>query len=181
MGMPAPAYTTAAMVRALPSDGHRHETVHGELLVSAFPRPWHQQICMRLTRILDDYLSVHPVGIVFDGGDISWSADTLVQPDLLVVDRTEGLTLEWDRMRTLLLVIEVLSPSTARQDRFTKRRLYQEVGVPVYWIVNPEDQEVEVWTPHAPFPQVHRDQVRWQPAGTTDPLVLDLARLFEPI
>lgn len=44
-------------------------------------RAWHQQICMRLTRILDDYLAEHPVGIVFDGGDISWSADTLVQPE----------------------------------------------------------------------------------------------------
>jgi len=136
---------------------------------------------MRLTRILSDYLAEHPVGIVFDGGDISWSADTLVQPDLLVVDRAEGLTLEWDRMRTLLLVIEVLSPSTARQDRFTKRRLYQEAGVPVYWIVNPDDQEVEVWTPHGLFPQVHRDQVRWQPAGSTQAMVRDLARLFEPM
>ncbi len=35
MGMAAPLYYTAEMVRALPEDGHRYETVHGELLVTA--------------------------------------------------------------------------------------------------------------------------------------------------
>ena len=33
MGMPAIVYYTADMVRALPDDGNRYETVHGELLV----------------------------------------------------------------------------------------------------------------------------------------------------
>ena len=59
--------------------------------------------------------------------DISWSDDTLVQPDVLVADLEEVRTLDWAKVKTLLLVIEVLSPSTARYDRFTKRRLYQEV------------------------------------------------------
>ena len=38
MGMAAPAYYTADMVRALPDDGKRYETVHGELLVTPAPR-----------------------------------------------------------------------------------------------------------------------------------------------
>ncbi|MBK8006604.1 MAG: Uma2 family endonuclease, partial [Gemmatimonadetes bacterium] len=46
----------------------------------------------------------------------------------------------------LLLVVEVLSPSTARADRFAKRRLYQEAGVPRLWIVDPDAACVEVWT-----------------------------------
>ncbi|MBK7925483.1 MAG: Uma2 family endonuclease [Gemmatimonadetes bacterium] len=55
-------------------------------------------------------------------------------------------------MQHLLLVIEVLSPSTARADRFTKRRRYQEARVPLYWIVDPERAQVEVWTPDAVLP-----------------------------
>ena len=42
MGMAAPVYYTADMVRALPNDGNRYETVHGELLVTPAPRLWHQ-------------------------------------------------------------------------------------------------------------------------------------------
>lgn len=41
MGMAAPVYYSAEMVLALPDDGKRYETVHGELLVSPAPRAWH--------------------------------------------------------------------------------------------------------------------------------------------
>ena len=45
MGMVAPVYYTADMVRALPDDGKRYETVHGELLVTPAPRAWHRKCC----------------------------------------------------------------------------------------------------------------------------------------
>ena len=83
-------------------------------------------------------------------------------------------------MRTLLLTIEVLSPSTARYDRFTKRRLYQEVGVPLYWIVDPDERLFEVWTPDAEFPQLERERVVWQPKNVSQAFRLDLRELFEP-
>ena len=44
MGMVAPAYYTADMVRALPDDGKRYEVVYGELLVTPAPRLWHQEV-----------------------------------------------------------------------------------------------------------------------------------------
>jgi Uma2 family endonuclease len=113
--------------------------------------------------------------------DISWSDDTLVQPDLFVVDLAEARTLDWARMRTLLLAVEVLSPSSARADRFTKRRLYQEQRVPVSWVVDPDAGLVEVWTPDATFPTVERERVVWRPAGVAEPLVLRLEELFRPL
>jgi Uma2 family endonuclease len=87
----------------------------------------------------------------------------LVQPDLFVVTPDEARTFDWSRMQDLLLAIEVLSPSTTRYDRFTKRRLYQEVGIPLYWVVDPDARAVEVWTPAATFPQVEREQIPWKP------------------
>ena len=62
-----------------------------------------------------------------------------------------------------------------------KRRLYQEVGVPVYWIVDGESSLVEVWTPDAGFPQIERDQAIWHPAGARSPMTLDLVELFHPL
>ncbi|MDR1558080.1 MAG: Uma2 family endonuclease [Clostridiales bacterium] len=39
--------------------------------------------------------------------------------------------------------MEVLSPSTVKNDRGRKFERYQEYGVEEYWIVNPEYETVE--------------------------------------
>ena len=182
MGMSKPAYYTAEMVRALPEDGNRYETVHGELLVTPAPRPWHQVIVERINVALHAYLEREGIGYLFASpADISWDDDILVQPDLFVVPLSEARTLDWSRMRSLLIAIEVLSPSTARYDRFTKRRLYQEVGIPAYWIVDPEQRHVEVWTPDVRFPQVRDDRVEWDPPDASERFHLELRDLFRPI
>lgn len=43
------------------------------------------------------------------------------------------------------LVVEVLSPSTAKHDRDAKFRTYQQHGVREYWIVDPAQQTLEAW------------------------------------
>jgi Uma2 family endonuclease len=180
--MAAPTFYTADMVRALPDDGKRYETVHGELLVTPAPRVWHQEIVGRIFVRLHDYLSSQRVGhVMMSPADISWSSDTLVQPDIFVVDLAEARTLDWSQMQHLLIAVEVQSPSSLRADRFTKRRLYQEVGVPVYWVVDPERCRVEVWTPTDTFPTAERKRVTWQPAGASEEFVLELTELFRPI
>ena len=182
MDMAAPIYYTAEMVRGLPDDGNRYEAVHGELLVTPAPRAWHQIILARLFRALDEYLRRNPVGhVLWSPADISWSPDTLVQPDLFVVPMEELRTLDWARMRRLLLVVEVVSPTTARADRFTKRRLYQEAGIPAYWIVDPDQQLVEAWTPNTALPAIARERVEWLLPGATEPFVLFVAELFRAV
>jgi len=175
-------YYTADLVRALPDDGQRYEVVHGELLVTPAPRLWHQEVVQRVGRVLHEYTRRVGVGhVLHSPADISWSDDTLVQPDVFVVPTAEARTLDWARVKTLLLAVEVLSPSTARADRFTKRRLYQEVGIPTYWIVDPDAHCIEVWTPAAARPTVERERVTWLPEGAVEPLVVELDDLFRPI
>ena len=182
MGMAAPVYYSADMVRALPDDGNRYEAVHGELLVTPAPRPMHQLVLERLRTELAIYLRTHPAGVLLSApADLSWSPDTLVQPDVFVVAPEEARHLDWARMKTLLLAVEVLSPSTARYDRFTKRRLYQEVGVAQYWIVDPETRTVEVWTPGDTFPSTRDSTLVWHPAGAVEPFTLTLETLFRPV
>ena len=182
MGMPASMYYSAEMVRALPEDGNRYETVHGELLVTPSPRLPHQYVVTELTVRIANYLSAHPVGrVLISPADISWGReDVLVQPDVFVARTDEALGNDWAQVRTLFLAIEVLSPSTRRADRFTKRRLYQEFSVPSYWIVDIEARAVEVWTPDATSPMVERERVVWHPEGAQDPLAIDLTDLLPP-
>jgi Uma2 family endonuclease len=190
MGQPQTIYYTAEMVRALNAavpehTWRRYETVHGELLVTrSAPRPLHQRIVMRLSHRTATYLQRWPVGEVFASpSDISWGLDdVLVQPDVFVIPmdvaRTLGADSLWDVVRHLLLVAEVLSPSTKRFDRFPKRRLYQERTVPLYWIIDADERSVDVWTPGDTFPRVERERLVWHPEGAREPLVIELAELF---
>ena len=93
----------------------------------------------------------------------------------------EVRSLDWSQVKTLLLVAEVLSPSSKRADRFTKRIEYQRQNVPCYWVIDPDDRQVEVWAPVDTFPLVERERLSWHPAGARRPLVLDLQEHFRPI
>lgn len=182
MGMAAPLYYTAEMVRALPEDGNTYEVVRGELLVTPAPRPWHEEVCARLLESLRTYLRIEPFGHAFGSrSDISWGSDTLVQPDAFVVPLDQARSLDWARMKRLLLAVEVLSPSSRRADRFTKRLEYQRQGVPLYWIVDPDERQVEVWTPADTLPALERQKLVWYPAGAVEPFTLELRELFRAI
>ena len=107
--------------------------------------------------------------------------DVLVQPDVFVVPLEEARTREWSKIRSLLLAAEVLSPGTARADRFAKRRRYQEAGVALYWVVDGDGRQVEVWTPEAELPVVEAERVVWRPAGAGGAFTLELGELFRPV
>ncbi|HET8623514.1 MAG TPA: Uma2 family endonuclease [Gemmatimonadales bacterium] len=180
--MAAPIYYTAEMVRALPEDGNRYEVVRGELLVTPAPRLWHQEIVLRLARALTGYLDTEGVGHLFcSPADISWGPDTLVQPDLFVVLLEQARTLDWVQITDLLLVVEVLSPSSRRADRFSKRLEYQRQGVPLYWVVGPDERSVEVWTPEDTLSRFEHERLAWHPARADAAFELELLELFKPI
>jgi Uma2 family endonuclease len=181
MGMAAPTYYTAEMVRALPDDGNRYEAVHGELLVTPAPRAVHQAVTGNVYVALVEYLRANPVGqAFFSPADISWGSDVLVQPDVFVVAPDEAITYDWAQMKTLLLAVEVVSPSTRRYDRFAKRRAYQEFRVPCYWMVDIEGRAVEVWTPDATVPTIERERLLWHPEGAREALVIPLVDILPP-
>lgn len=182
MGMAAPVYYTADMVRAMPDDGNRYEVVYGELLVTPTPRLWHQVLVHRLSLALGIYLEREPAGLLLTApADISWGRDVLVQPDVFVVPAAEARPLQWSGLRTLLLIAEVLSPSTAGNDRFLKRLRYRQAGVPLYWVVDGDERSVEVWTPSDDFPAVERERIVWHAAGAGEPFTLALEELFRPL
>jgi Uma2 family endonuclease len=51
----------------------------------------------------------------------------------------------------------------------------------LYWIVDPDQELVEVWTPEATFPEVERERVVWQPEGADVEFELSSKELFGPI
>ncbi len=137
--LPARRPMRAADLAHLPDDGRRYELLDGQLLVSPAPTSAHQLCVTGLLRILAASL---PEDLVALPAPCDWrvAAATVVQPDCLVVRRSEvgGAVLT----RTPLLVVEVLSPSTRLTDLGSKRLLYERAGVAAYWQLDPDSPEL---------------------------------------
>ena len=181
MGMPQAARRyTVDEVLTFPADGHRYELVHGELLVTPAPSQPHQivlgELFYRLRTYLEDFREI--ACLFVSPADIIWSPQEYVQPDLFVVPARE-VTGNWRDCQTLLLAVEIVSPSSARYDRIVKRQLYQEHGVSTYWIVDPDAQVVEVWRPADERPEIVTDMLRWQVGTEAEELAIDLPEVFK--
>jgi Uma2 family endonuclease len=170
-------------VLALPDDGKRYELVDGELLVSPSPRRLHQIALAGLFRPVDAYVRIHRLGTtLFSPADLSFREGQLVQPDLFVEARmNESQSQEWDESGVPILVAEILSPSTARFDRITKRRLYQRAGVGTYWIVDLDARLIEAWTPATDHPAIVDGELCWQPDPALAPLLLQVPEYFREV
>jgi len=127
---------------ALPDDGNRYELIDGTVYVNAAPKLPHQGVVGHLFRLLDPLCPREAKVFV---GPIDFEADaaTILEPDLLVVPRSESR--EARLHVPPLLVVEVASPSTRRYDRGAKLGAYDRGGVPVYWIVDPDEPSLLVF------------------------------------
>jgi Uma2 family endonuclease len=182
MGMPAAETEwTVEMVRAIPDDNNRYEVVDGELFVTPAPSWRHGDVIAELHLILAEYVKHNSVGHVkLAPQDVVLDHRTLVEPDIFVVPLVDGKKPRvWEDVREMLLVIEVLSPSTARLDRRVKRDRYQRENVPDYWIVDVDARLIERWRPGDERPEILTERIEWTPAGASEPLVIELSEFFQ--
>lgn len=172
---------TVERALALPEDGNRYEVLDGALFVTPAPSWGHQSVLDALHAKLRDYVRENHLGWTrWSPADIVFSPRRLLQPDLFVVPtREDGPPRAWSDVKSLLLVIEVLSPSTARSDRHHKRLIYQSEGVPEYWIIDGDARIVERWRPGDERPEIVHDSLIWRPRAELAPLEIDLSVLFD--
>jgi Uma2 family endonuclease len=186
MGMPAQVgrHWTAAHVRELiaaaPLASPRYELVDGELLVTPSPSAPHQALVVELQAALREYVGKHNIGVAATSpSDVELEPERITQPDVYVVSFSE-----WERvlavgfpLHTLFLAVEVLSPSSSRYDRVSKRALYQRY-VPEYWVIDTDARVVERWRTGDDRPEIVTQSLVWQGPGSVPPLNIDLPRLF---
>ena len=171
------------MVHALPDDGNRYEVVDGALFVTPSPSRPHQHAAFQLARLLADYTDATRVGqVVMAPADVVYGARTMVEPDLFVVPLVDGRrSRSAEEEGPLLLVVEVLSSTTARRDRTVKRSLYQRQGVPEYWIVDTRRRVIERWRPLSQEPELLTAEIDWRPDSAQQPLNIDLVAFFRDV
>ena len=187
MGMPLSRQWTAAEVRAITREDRawpRYELIDGELLVTPAPRAPHQFAALELALILAPYLDLTGVGFVLlSPADLELRPGTVTQPDVFVVPRSEEpseLPMEWSDIHSLLLAVEILSPSSLRTDRVIKRNFYLANGVAEYWVVDCDGQTIERWESLHDAPDLCRGRISWAPLNS-EPLVIDLDAMFARI
>lgn len=171
-------------------EGERWELIDGvAYAMSPAPSRQHQELSGELFRQLANYLKgkrCRVYGAPFDVRlpDVADASDeetdTVVQPDIVVVCDPAKLD---DRgcKGAPDLIVEILSPSTARHDLKDKFHLYQRVGVKEYWVLHPTDKTLMVFKLNdngeygRPEMYVPDDRVAVQLLGD---LVIDLSDLF---
>lgn len=140
---------TKAEFLALPETMERIELIDGELIrqedgVTAAKQP-HRRIVgntyfiLRL-KLTSGEVVIAPMDVHLD--------EQVLQPDVFWVSAEGSLCHEavdgWYHGAPDL-VVEVLSPSTRKADRGRKFKLYEQYGVRAYWLIEPDDQTVEVY------------------------------------
>lgn len=136
-------------------DDERAEIINGEpIMMAPPPSSEHQEISGGLFWQLRYYLrgkkckvyaAPFAVRLFEKSGDAPEDVDTVVEPDISVICDTSKVDKRGCKGAPDM-VVEILSPSTRRHDRLTKFNLYQRAGVQEYWIVDPTDKSVQVFT-----------------------------------
>jgi Uma2 family endonuclease len=174
---------TRQEVLDLPDDGNRYELLNGALLVTPSPSPIHQLALFALNDRIRPYVQRHWLGIAgWSPADLDLRSGQLLQPDLFVVSPPpRGKPLAWSDFGIPILVVEVLSPSTALNDRNRKRVRYQQSGVGEYWIVDLDARLIERWRPEDERPEILVARIAWHPSPKLPPLEIDLAEYFREV
>lgn len=128
------------------NDSRRYELIGGELIVVPSPRPRHQRVSGKMFTQMEYYLKENPLGEVFDAPIDVVLGEHVVQPDILFISRERlDIVGELNIQGAPDLVVEVTSPTTAVMDRKKKSKIYWQSGVREYWVVDPEQQLVDVF------------------------------------
>ena len=167
---------------AAPDDGQRYEIIRGELYVTPAPGPVHQRVLLRLAQQLAAFYHSGNSGEVFVAPiDLVLTRHDILQPDILVVTNPSSITARGIE-RAPFLVVEILSPSSHRQDRGIKFERYAQLGVQHYWILDAEARRLHcfhrVGDRFELLLEAQGDETLCHPAWGG--LVVDLAPLWAP-
>lgn len=122
----------------------REELINGEIVMMAPASTNHTFTSGNIYGIFWNYLKGRKCTPIADGSTVYLTDNDHFVPDFMVVCdpdkiKSDGVYGAPD------LVVEVLSPSTMRNDKTRKKDTYAKYGVREYWLVSPGDKSVEVY------------------------------------
>ncbi len=147
------------------------EWVSGDVIMTSPASKRHQEISIFLSSILQVHVEAHQIGQILAAPFQMKVGDSGREPDLLFIAQANIKRLK----KTYLdgpadLVVEIISPESATRDRGAKFYEYEAAGIPEYWLIDPQREQVEFYQLDA---QGHYQLVRPDDDGvyTSDVLV----------
>ena len=130
----------------------RVELIKGFVLkMSPAPNRFHQKVSQNVNFKILTFFDKHPCNVFVAPFDVrlpikSKKKDsTVVQPDLCII--CDEVKLDDQGCNGAPdLIVEIISPNYRKHDLDTKFKLYEEAGVAEYWIIEPIDKFVLVYT-----------------------------------
>lgn len=123
----------------------RTELIDGKVfMMSPRPRIEHNMVITNIVSEFRQYLKGKTCRAFCDGVDVYLDEKNRFIPDVMIVCNKD--IIQDDGIHGAPdLVVEVLSPSTAKNDKFKKKNAYEKTGVKEYWIVDTWGKSVEVY------------------------------------
>lgn len=122
----------------------REELLNGEIYMMSSPTVNHSQIASNIYYAFRSYLKGKTCRAFNDGVDVYLTENDRVIPDAMIVCNKNNIKLDGIHGAPDL-VVEVLSPGTAKNDKGYKKDLYEKSGVKEYWIIDPVPRSIEVY------------------------------------
>ena len=125
---------------------HLLEFTDGAIEVLPMPTDKHQVMLAYLYELLLAFIRPRGGKVLFAPLRVRVRDGKYRQPDILLVRTANDPRRQNRYWLGADLVVEIMSPDNPERDTVTKRADYAEVGIPEYWIVNPEDETITVLT-----------------------------------
>lgn len=130
-------------------DNFQYELINGELMRKASPTIEHQRLVRKIAFAIEKYLEAKPIGEVFFAPlDVVLDEHNVPQPDIFFVGKDKQFILDENEQVIIGipdLIIEILSPGSVKRDRIVKKKVYEQFGVPEFWLVDPSYKNVEIF------------------------------------
>ena len=121
------------------------QLIDGDLIRSPSPTPHHQLILGNLYDVLKLNAKKTDAIVFFAPMDLYIDKQNVLQPDLLFISKeNNGIITHRGIEGVPDLVVEIISPSNIFTDK--KKKIYQQIGVKEFWIVDPANKTLEIYS-----------------------------------
>lgn len=111
------------------------------------PNRFHQSVQINIAVLIKSHLKKHPIGKVYCAPiGVILSELNAFEPDVVFVSKKRAQILSDRGIEGAPdLVVEILSPGTARFDKGPKRSIYARNGVIELWLIDPKKRTIDVY------------------------------------
>jgi Uma2 family endonuclease len=135
---------TLEQFKRLVKDGMKADLINGVMFVTIPASYTHERLFGFLMRLVGDYVEAKDLGVILGSRSlVEVGPRDGYEPDLCFVAQNRlDIINEASITGPPDLVIEIISPSTRRHDAYAKKQGYARLGVPEYWLIDPDNRAV---------------------------------------